>query len=58
MKYILPELLDELLKGYKKPEDIIGENGILIKINESHTGTGTILRTIERFKGLDVLTTK
>ena len=58
MRYVLSELLDELLKNYKKPEDIIGENGILIKINESHTGTGTIIRTIERFKGLDVLTTK
>ena len=23
------ELIDELLKGYQKPEDIIGENGLL-----------------------------
>ena len=58
MRYVLSELLDELLKDYKKPEDIIGENGILVKINESHTGTGTILRTIERFKELDVLNVK
>lgn len=58
MKYVLPELLDELLKVYKNPEDIIGENGILTKINESHTGTSTILRTIEPFKGLDVLSIK
>jgi hypothetical protein len=24
-----PELLDELLKGYQKPEDLMGEGGIL-----------------------------
>ena len=26
---IKPELIDELLKDYQKPEDIIGENGLL-----------------------------
>ena len=51
MKYILPELLDELLKDYKKPEDIIGEKGLLTKINESHNGSKTVIRTIEPFKG-------
>lgn len=25
IKEILPELIDELLQGYEKPEDIIGE---------------------------------
>lgn len=58
MKYVLPELLDELFKGYRNPEDIIGENGILTKINKSHTGSSTILRTIKPFKGLDVLSIK
>lgn len=24
-----PEILDELLKGYKAPEDLLGEGGIL-----------------------------
>ena len=24
-----PELLDELLKGYKHPEDLVGQGGIL-----------------------------
>jgi hypothetical protein len=24
-----PELLDELLKGYKKPEDLLGQDGLL-----------------------------
>ncbi len=26
---IRDELLDELMKGYEKPEDLIGENGLL-----------------------------
>ena len=29
MDKIKPELVDELLKGYQKPEDLIGENGLL-----------------------------
>jgi len=29
MERIRPELIDELLKGYQKPEDIIGDNGLL-----------------------------
>jgi putative transposase len=29
MEGIKPELIDELLKGYEKPEDLIGENGLL-----------------------------
>ena len=28
-KAIRDELLDELLADYKKPEDVIGENGLL-----------------------------
>jgi len=28
------ELLDELLKNYKKPEDLIGENGILRQLTK------------------------
>lgn len=28
-------LIDELVKGYKKPEDILGENGILKKLNKA-----------------------
>ena len=26
---IRDELLDELMKGYEKPEDLLGENGLL-----------------------------
>src|SRR5918994_6335244 len=29
------ELVDELLKGYKKPEDIIGENGLLKQLTKA-----------------------
>ena len=28
------ELLDELLKDYKKPEDMLGENGILKQLTK------------------------
>lgn len=30
-----PELVDELLKGYEKPEDIIGENGLLKRLTKA-----------------------
>jgi hypothetical protein len=29
MPPIRPELLDELLKDYKKPEDLLGQDGLL-----------------------------
>ena len=29
------ELIDELLKDYKKPEDIIGENGLLKELTKA-----------------------
>jgi len=32
---IRPELLDELLKDYKKPEDITGENGLLKQLTKA-----------------------
>jgi putative transposase len=32
MDEINPDLVDELLKGYEKPEDIIGENGLLKRL--------------------------
>ena len=32
---INPKLIDELLAGYKKPEDIIGENGLLKQITKA-----------------------
>ena len=28
------ELIDNLLKGYKKPEDLIGENGLLKQLTK------------------------
>jgi putative transposase len=35
MDTIRPELIDELLKGYKKPEDITGENGLLKQLTKA-----------------------
>ena len=32
MDDIKAELVDELLKGYERPEDIIGENGLLRRL--------------------------
>jgi len=29
------ELIDELIKGYQKPEDIIGENGLLKQLTKA-----------------------
>ena len=33
-KPIREELLDELLADYKKPEDVIGENGLLKRLTK------------------------
>ena len=35
MDDIKPELVDELLKGYERPEDIIGENGLLKRLTKA-----------------------
>ena len=35
MDEIKPELVDELLKGYEKPEDVIGENGLLKRLTKA-----------------------
>ena len=35
MDEIRPDLVDELLKGYEKPEDIIGENGLLKRLTKA-----------------------
>ncbi len=35
MDDIKPEVVDELLKGYQKPEDIIGENGLLKRLTKA-----------------------
>ena len=35
MDDIKPDLVDELLKGYEKPEDIIGENGLLKRLTKA-----------------------
>jgi putative transposase len=35
MDEIKPDLVDELLKGYEKPEDIIGENGLLRRLTKA-----------------------
>jgi putative transposase len=35
MDRINPDLVDELLKGYEKPEDIIGENGLLKRLTKA-----------------------
>jgi len=35
MDEIKASLVDELLKGYEKPEDIIGENGLLKRLTKA-----------------------
>ena len=35
MSQIRPDLIDELLKDYEKPEDIIGEGGILKQLTKA-----------------------
>lgn len=35
MEKIKSELVDELLRGYEKPEDIIGENGLLKRLTKA-----------------------
>jgi hypothetical protein len=35
MEKVKPELIDELLKGYEKPEDIIGENALLKSLTKA-----------------------
>ena len=35
MSTIRPELIDELLKDYEKPEDIIGEGGLLKQLTKA-----------------------
>jgi putative transposase len=35
MDEIKPDLVDQLLKGYEKPEDIIGENGLLKRLTKA-----------------------
>ena len=30
-----PELLDQLLKGYEKPEDLLGDGGILKQLTQA-----------------------
>ncbi len=35
MPPIRPELLDELLKDYKKPEDLLGQDGLLQQLTKA-----------------------
>jgi putative transposase len=39
----LPELLNELLKGYEHPEDLLGEGGILKQLTAALVA-GNLLR--------------
>ena len=32
---IKPEILDELIKGYKNPEDLLGDNGLLKQLTKA-----------------------
>ena len=38
MSKINPDLIDELLKGYNKPEDITGDNGLLKQLTKAIGG--------------------
>ena len=35
MEEIKPKVIDELLKGYQEPEDLIGENGLLKQLRKA-----------------------
>jgi putative transposase len=35
MPEVKAELIDELISGYQKPEDIIGENGLLKQLTKA-----------------------
>lgn len=35
-----PKLIDQLLKDYQSPEDVLGENGILKQFDLCHSRTG------------------
>ena len=37
---ITPELLDQLLANYSKPEDLLGEKGLLKQLKKALIGTG------------------
>ncbi len=37
---IKKEVLDELIKDYKKPEDLIGETGLLKQLTKAADGAG------------------
>jgi len=47
-KALPAELIDSLLSGYKKPEDLIGENGLLKQLTREKRGP--------RKKGTDLFT--
>jgi len=40
-KELLDGLIDRLLKDYKKPEDVIGENGLLKQLTKAASWAGT-----------------
>ena len=54
MGYLIVELLDELLRDYMQPEDIIGEHGLLTKINENYSGKGAVCGTRDSFEVIEV----
>ena len=41
------ELIDELLKGYQKPEDIIGENGLLKRFVKAVVERASLERRVD-----------
>ena len=45
------KLIDQLLTNYKKPEDIIGENGLLKELTKANPGAG-LSRRADRSSGL------
>ena len=43
------ELIDNLLKDYKKPEDIMGENGLLKQLTKQllRSGSASVVRSYD-----------
>ena len=45
------KLIDQLL-DYQKPEDIIGENGLLKELTKQHSNVSTSQKTIAQLRGI------
>ena len=54
MEYLIVNLLDELLRDYMQPGDIIGEHGLLTQVNENYIKNKTLSRKSELSEVVEV----